>query len=346
MDIKATIKKVEYQPYLCRDLSEIPIEELESSLCMRGSCIVRLDDQNKLALSSWVSAKRTRSYPYARIYDTLAFSGRKVTVIPIYKDEGADGDRDFIQWDTISLMSLLGVYVIISYYAQASKNSRYANKITNQRFDITHIKKQIDDLRFFQSDALHWNLIQADSIGEVANLAFVSYRQITSVTGVKMHSEVPALERINQISNNANRFKDLSRKMSQAAQERESVTTQPKEFVNQVNKSTITIENYLGGEYYLTTDETWVEGNQAFLVECKHSKRSDLPSQSDIKDGLIKMVLFSNLDQVTINAKSYTPHPILRLTSSVRADDNYLTKAFVKSLLLEAEKNHFEVRFT
>jgi hypothetical protein len=28
--------------------------------------------------------------------------------------KGKDGDRDFLQWDTISLMSLLGIYVIIA----------------------------------------------------------------------------------------------------------------------------------------------------------------------------------------------------------------------------------------
>ena len=68
---------------------------------------------NEFAVSWWVSPKRTRSYPYARVYDTLGFSGKKATIIPIIKDEGKDGDRDFLQWDTISLMSLLGVYVIV-----------------------------------------------------------------------------------------------------------------------------------------------------------------------------------------------------------------------------------------
>ncbi len=74
------------------------------------------------------------------------------------KDEGKEGDRDFLQWDTISLMSLLGVYTIISYYNCAEKSSRYRNKITNQRFDIEHLKKEISKLLSYQSDALHWNL--------------------------------------------------------------------------------------------------------------------------------------------------------------------------------------------
>ena len=90
-------------------------------------------------------------------YDTLGFSGKKVTLIPVMKDEGKQGDRDFLQWDTVALMSLLGVHVIISYYADAekTKNPKYTDKITNQRFDLNHIRSEIDRLHSYQSDALH-----------------------------------------------------------------------------------------------------------------------------------------------------------------------------------------------
>ena len=45
-------------------------------------------DSEKIAVSRWISPKRTRSYPYERVYDTLAFDGKKVTIIPVVKDEG------------------------------------------------------------------------------------------------------------------------------------------------------------------------------------------------------------------------------------------------------------------
>ncbi|MCW3136085.1 MAG: hypothetical protein N2V77_03985 [Canidatus Methanoxibalbensis ujae] len=129
----------------------------------KAGFILRVNKDNEFAVS-WggVSPKRTRSYPYARVYDTLGFSGKKVTIIPIIKDEGKDGDRDFLQWDTISLMSLLGVYVIVGYYIQADRNPGYKNKITNQRFDTEYIKEEIQRLLSYQSDALHWNLEQID----------------------------------------------------------------------------------------------------------------------------------------------------------------------------------------
>ena len=96
-----------------------------------GSFLLEIDSKNQFGISWWVSAKRTRSYPYARVYDTLSFSGKKVTIIPIYKDEGFQGDRDFIQWDTISLMSLLQVYVIIDIMIQQSRANVMNTKLQN-----------------------------------------------------------------------------------------------------------------------------------------------------------------------------------------------------------------------
>jgi hypothetical protein len=60
---------------------------------------------------------------------------KKITVIPIIKDEGEKGDRDYIQWDTVSLMSLLDVFVVFAYYDAAEVNSRNHRKITNQQFN-------------------------------------------------------------------------------------------------------------------------------------------------------------------------------------------------------------------
>ena len=40
--------------------------------------ILTINDKNEIAVSWWVSPKRTRSYPYARVYDTLGFAGKKL----------------------------------------------------------------------------------------------------------------------------------------------------------------------------------------------------------------------------------------------------------------------------
>ena len=146
MDIFAEIRGLKYTPLLCRKLDVFNFNSIDKALSSEATFILKTNIESHLAVSWWVSPKRTRSYPYARVYDSLGFSGKKVTLIPIIKDEGKEGDRDFLQWDTVSLMSLLGVYVIISYYSRASRSSRYQNKITNQRFDLDHIRNEIQKL--------------------------------------------------------------------------------------------------------------------------------------------------------------------------------------------------------
>jgi len=106
MDILAKIKGIKYNPLLCRDLEVFDYKDLEKALASCASFILNINKENKVAISWWVSAKRTRSYPYTRVYDTLGFSGKKITIIPVVKDEGKEGDRDCFQWDTSSLMSL------------------------------------------------------------------------------------------------------------------------------------------------------------------------------------------------------------------------------------------------
>lgn len=65
-------------------------------------------DCGEIAFSKWVSPKRTRSYPFERLYNTYN-SSKVLTIIPVIKDEGNDGDLDRIQYSTISWMNLLNV---------------------------------------------------------------------------------------------------------------------------------------------------------------------------------------------------------------------------------------------
>ena len=140
-------------------------------------------------------------------------------------------------------------------------------------------------------------------------------------------------------------FLKLSRDLAKKAQYRESLTTQPKEAVNG-SKGTITIENYLGGLYFLTVDETLTKKDEICLIEAKHSSNNILPSADDIKDGLIKMALFTNLIEVKINNMLFKPKPILKLTSSIEFDEERLTidqKSNLKNLRLEANEKNFSL---
>jgi hypothetical protein len=77
--------------------------------------------------------------------------------LPFVKDERRDGDRDFIQWSAISLMSSLDVNAIVAHYSKAAKNTRYADKTTRQKLDAEFIRRQIHTLLSHQSSALHWD---------------------------------------------------------------------------------------------------------------------------------------------------------------------------------------------
>ena len=346
MDLSAKIKGIKYKPLLCRELEVFDSKNLDKALSSCASFILKINKENQVAISWWVSAKRTRSYPYARVYDTLAFSGKKITIIPVVKDEGREGDRDFLQWDTVSLMSLLGVYVIVAYYSDAERSKRYRHKITNQRFDIDYIKTEIKNILSYQSDALHWNLAHIDKVGQIGKKALESYAKISKKLKVEMHSRQTAEKRIAELLKGKDEFMKLSRMLAEKAQRRERLTIQPKENLLGT-KAIITIRNYLGGYYYFTSDEAKIKGKEVFLVEGKHSKNNSLPSLEDIKDGLLKMILFTNLEDVKINNKNYNPVAVLKLTVENHFSEDNLSdsqKEILLTLRKEAKANHFELR--
>jgi len=345
MDLSAKIKGIKYKPFLCRDLEVFEFSELEKALASSASFILKINKENKVAISWWVSAKRTRSYPYARVYDTLGFFGKKITIIPIVKDEGKEGDRDFLQWDTVSLMSLLGIYVIVAYYNEAEPSKRYKNKITNQRFDTNYLKEQIKNILSYQSDALHWNIAHIDNAGRIGQKALEAYDKISKKLKVEMHSRQSAEKRINELLKGKEEFMSLSRVLAEKAQRREQLTVQPKENLSGT-KAIITIQNYLGGLYYFTADEVEVRGNNVYLIEGKHSKTNSLPSLEDIKDGLLKMILFTNLENVKAYGKNYKPIAVLKLTVENHFNENQLSssqKEILKLLRVEAKVNNFQI---
>lgn len=345
MDLSAKIKGIKYKPLLCRKLEVFDFKNLQRALSSCASFILKISKENQVAISWWVSAKRTRSYPYARVYDTLAFSGKKITITPVVKDEGKEGDRDFLQWDTVSLMSLLGIYVIVAYYNEAERSARYRHKITNQRFNIDYIKEQIKKILSYQSDALHWNLEHIDKVGQIGQKALESYAKISKKLKVEMHSRQSAEKRIAELLKGKDEFMKLSRMLAEKAQKRERLTIQPKEHLTGT-KAIITIQNYLGGYYYFTLDEAKIKGNNVFLIESKHSKNNSLPSLEDIKDGLLKMILFTNLENVRVGSKNYNSVAVLKLTVENHFNEGNLSasqKGIIKILQKEATRNNFRI---
>jgi hypothetical protein len=368
MNIKGKITSVEYTTNSNINLKEININEL--NINDTPSCFLLNLGNTNLAVSKWVSPKRTRSYPYERVYNTLS-TAKKITVIPVVKDEGTAGDRDFIQWDTIALMSLLDVYVIPAFYNYAEKKERVSattgkikTKITNQKFDNDFILGEIGKIPSYHSSALHWNLKQLESLPEIVKKVKENYKRISIETGVKLKSERGIDNFLKKTMQGVKAFMDFSRSKAAEAQQREFVTIQPKEALSTLSKAKITINNYLGGLYYFTVDEIILSGNSLQLIEAKHTKSGKIPSRGDIKDGLLKMILYSNLEDVTVDDLACSSIPVLKLTSSKMIgsinsnsepeditnwfEKNKLSasdKKFIDSLLAEAITNNFQVLF-
>ena len=105
-----------------------------------------------------------------------------------------------------------------------------------------------------------------------------------------------------------------------------------------------------------------IDGKNLYLIEAKHSARARFPSKNDIKDGLLKLMVYTNLGNVKIGKTPYAPRVMIRLTSnnlkgSIISDaketeiekffteNNFALKdrEFFRKLFAEARENRFTV---
>lgn len=108
------------------------------------------------------------------------------------------------------------------------------------------------------------------------------------------------------------------------------------------------LSNYLDGYYYLTVDEAETKDNVIDLVETKHTSKGKIPSIDDIKDGLVKMHLFTNLKEVKIGSNEYHPNPILKLSVAGGFSKDKLNPKQIKLCRLleeEANTNGFQIKY-
>lgn len=213
MELFGIIENLRYRKFLTSKLPLVSakvINEVDINK-LPPTCLLKVCDTS-FALSKWVSPKRTRSYPYARVYDTInACATKVVAVIPIVKDEGVRGDRDFLQWDTVSLMSLLNVYVIPAYYCDAERSNK-PGKITNQRFDKDYVNGKLQELADYCASALHWNLkeLSKKNLNKLMKKVIACYEKISQETGVNMHPRDGLIEFKNRIEKGLLCMKTLS----------------------------------------------------------------------------------------------------------------------------------------
>lgn len=316
LDFEGFIKDVQYKAYLTDELPKINFKDFDINLSQTSGKLILHDGE--FAYSKWVSPKRTRSYPFERLYNTFN-SPMRLTVIPVLKDEGLDGDLDRVQYSTVSWMNLLNIYIVLAYYDHAVKNKRplqfLKNKITNQEFNAETVNDQIARISQYKQSALHWNrTLLEDSFVDVYKKALDSYENISKSTGVLMHDRMVQEHYLATIMRDFLSFKDISLRGSKGASVREVQTSHGYEYLSDGLKATFKIENYLGGIYYLTADEVVKENKVYVIQESKNSTKGFLPGLSDIKDGLFKLILYSNLHTLKLDGISVDFHSRLKLT--------------------------------
>lgn len=310
------IKDIKYRAFLGTPLTQHDFKTFDVNSA-KPSGIIRFS-AGEISYSKWVSPKRTRTYPFERLYNTYN-SPMRLTIIPILKDEGLDGDLDRIQYSTISWMNLLNVYIVLGYYADARKNAsiaqRHREKLTGQKLDPMFINVQSSEISHYKQSALHWNrsLIENRFV-DIYQTALDNYMEISKRTKVQVHDRNVQLAYLSKLMEDFSRFKDISLRGSKGASLRETRTAHGFEYLTDGSKATFEIVNYLGGIYYLTADEIVREDSKYIIQESKNSTSGFLPSLSDIKDGLFKLIIFSNLDSLAVNNEPVTFGTRLKLT--------------------------------
>jgi hypothetical protein len=181
----------------------------------------------------------------------------------------------------------------------------------------------------------------------IVNKAKTEYDKISVEAGVRLKSESGIDKFLQNTNRTLEEFKKFSRQKAIEAQTREFKTIQPKELLLNLTKSKITIQNFQGGIYYFTVDEIEYDPvlNKIKLIEHKYSKNSSLPI-SDIKDGLIKMILYSNISKLYINNSENILldfEAVLKITTHKKLTDKDLATYTI--LLEEAKNNNFSILF-
>ncbi|MDZ4765336.1 MAG: hypothetical protein SGI73_12355 [Chloroflexota bacterium] len=321
VELAGYISGIRYQPTLSAPLITYPLSDFDVNAA-KPSGLIEFADGDTLAYSKWKTPKRTRTYPFARIYNTYHLNTKKVTIIPIIKDEGADTqNNDRINFITYSWMNLMNVYIILAWYDDATARRDDTGRITNQHLQTDFVKQALNELQYYQASALHWNKMHFERDFEfVYRQAVGAYERIAHDKQIRLHSIQQHLTILgNYLVNDhflIEAFKVDSLPRSAQAARRELLTTHRYELLREGGKGLFTISNYLGGEYHLTADEVFLSGDKVIIQESKNG-RGKLPSIDDIKDGLFKLILFANLERLELDGEAVGFSACLNLTGNL-----------------------------
>lgn len=236
---------------------------------------------------------------------------RPITVIPVVKDEGKGHDRDYIQWDSLSLTSYVGIYAIPAYYVTAQKESE--DRVTDFVLDWNFVSDRIQEIMETDISPIDWNKKERLNIGKIVHCVLEGQDNIHKTTGVPLNDRKSLVTHLRKIGN-PDTFRLSSRRLSEAAQRREAAILQPKEEIIRQRKTTITLEDGQDGRYNWTVDELVTTKDKAMIIDKKNGQI--LPSYDDLSDSFFKMIFFTNIEEMwTADGTKLSPLPAVAITA-------------------------------
>jgi len=175
---------------------------------------------------------------------------------------------------------------------------------------------------------------------EIHRKSTESYKTIAEITGVIIRD-------MGTLSDKYDYDRDLKMryKTAKEAALRETLTVHENEKLNSKSKGFLDIRDFYGGRYYLTCDEVFEIGENKYLIqESKNSTREVLPKVTEIKEALLKMYLFSNINEMRLKRKKVNINYRIKLTSDSMNYKLHLKDSTTENEIEEfIETNNFSV---
>jgi len=327
---------------------------------MNKQFLSKFPNGENIAISVWTTPKRTKTPPWPRVYETLSYSGKKITIIPVQASYGLYGDHNIIQPSTISwITAMADIYVIIGVYTNASKKAKGAPSantnphkqstqgkavFTNFKFDLDDIENQITEIIEKNPKVNDWNLLQIRKIPKLLSESIEHNKRFGIKLGVKVQNFSRAEKRLVAWKKNHDEFLAEFDERSVDAQNREYNSSQKLENVPG-NKGKVEINVQHFPKLHLTADSMEVHENEKIitLLEGKNSTKETFPSNEMVLEQLVKFMVFKNCD-FQINEDVYQKRLICYVTGTGKPSTVEI-KAKYQDIIDECNTNGIEFRF-
>ena len=312
-----------------------------------------------VAISVWTTPKRTKTYPFPRVYSTLGHDGKKITIIPVQASYGKHGDDNKLQPSTISWMSGLGVYVIVGVFTKAKmrpKGKAAANakegKVSTQgepvftsfEFENDELLEQVKEIVSKCPKVEDWNQKQLVRIPSLLKIAIENNRRLGKELGVFVRSFKSLEKKLGVWNTDIPKFLLDCDKESEKAQHREFSSDQKLENVpGKKGKFNVNMGN--SKTIFLTADSVSIDQKEKIIeiLEGKHTTKGKFPDENDVLDALFKLMIFKKSD-ITIDGMKYSKKLVCYLSGTDVATDEEIKRKY-QDLIIECKHNDIEFRF-